>query len=183
MKRNVLIAAVAVLIVLAVLYVYGLSGVSVPSETDRSEAELLSAQFPEVVGNYERYGTSPEEVQKREECVPQGGAELCVTTVIVEYRQTDGNAVVFAHFMDVPAGEEEKLRSYLAGKATPHRLDSFTAYRLEKHEFGWYTATTYDFILTQEGVFSGNSVAYPREALGQNPVTQYFLLTYPPAAS
>lgn len=147
------------------------------------EAEALSDRFPRMIGNYARSSDGPEQVRKREECIPRSEGELCMTTFIAEYRQTDGNNVVFVNTVSVAEEDEGELRSFIAARARSGPAELPGTVRVERHELGWHVLGEYDFILIQEGVYTGNSVSYATQAQGTNPVTKYFLITYPPTAA
>lgn len=164
---------------------------------DRREWKRIRLQFPDTIENFVLFDRSSEKIQMRaEECSniedhPDTArlglsGEICRKTVIAQYREQAGDHVIFVQALIVTKGSEIQ-RAYLSKVTQPMMIGTAHAFRLERHEIGWYPTTRFDVLLTQEGRWKsvsggGESMSYRNLATGDNPVTQYFLSKFSPAS-
>ena len=156
-----------------------------PEQQEVRQVQRLAREFPATIGAYSLYARGPEKIQIRKECPPSEGGELCYRNVTAEYRQVEGNKIVFVHVSKAANGNSEAWKALVAKRATTGLVGAYEIVRVEKHELGWFPLAKYDFILTQEGLRSVRadgleSYSYPAKATDANPVTAYFIETYPP---
>ncbi len=144
-----------------------------------SEYELVKSEnpTPEIESECRKAETEPD----LEPHLKLSG-EYCIKNIRMEYREKGGNRVVFVTFMTVEKGKDI-FTSIIEKVGEPSTVDDFVVYRIENHEIGWIPESRFDFIMTQQGTFSGPDpnigYFYTKLADSKNPVFQYFLDTFP----
>ena len=118
------------------------------------EPEKFS-DIPDTIGDFVLYGT-PEKGRVNSDCdlIPPdiGTGEICTTTKVLQYRNTESGKVVFVHLIEVT--KEKEL--YVSALAKYSKLDKFQDYRIiriERGELGWFPKSGYDLILTSRAYF------------------------------
>ncbi len=158
------------------------------STQGRKSREMIRIQnklFPQSIGNYILYGDSEEKIEMYDKCGPASSDERCVQTINAQYRQKYSNKVVFVDLNKIIKGAEV-VKSNLEAHSSKEVLRDMNIIRMEKAEIGWFpTSREFDFVLTRESTWNndesgtGMSFSYTEKALGENPVTQYFMSLYP----
>jgi hypothetical protein len=196
MKKAILITIIVLILVIS-------GGVTVYANKDSEIFDTLFPEnikeeryikrierlFPEKIGDYEIYiyGGSDNKIRNQNECENLPGAEVCLTELTAEYRQNNGNNIVFVIISKITKDKEAYLK-FLKENSFQSVLNNYKVMRLEKHEIYWLPASDkIDSIGTQEGTFvkndgGGESYNYASLATGDNIVTQYFIKNYPPIA-
>jgi len=195
----ILLVIVGIVVVGSGVFIYSKSKEINPSTPFINDAqkEINSAEslFPEVFGDYTLYISNLKKVQIDEECrnvedssdLKSTGitGEVCIKTFIGQYRKTSENKVVFVHLNKVISGKDiyELIFNKMSKKDV---LGKYSIFRIEQHELAWVPFSSFDFIFTQEGIWTtdsdgGESMSYKQKATGSNPITQYFINKYPPA--
>ena len=203
MKKIIIILIVIICVAAAGLVYaqsYGyidLKSFTAPGQTSEQKdvaiLENLKKLFPETLGTYGLYGTTPEKIRVGVECnnlqdfLDTKGlgiaGKICTKDVSAEYKDSSSNKVVFIHLTQVSEGRDlyqSFIKKHIS-KDTPNGLPIF---RMEGHEIGWFSLSGFDVVLTQEGRVkvetNGESYSYTERATGNNSVTQYFMTTFPP---
>jgi hypothetical protein len=159
------------------------------------DVDTTKTLFPDRIGSYRLYGGPNNTVTFREstECDNLGEdsrtkrlglvGEFCVKDLSAEYRDTKSNAVVFVHLIDITEGLD-LYKKFIKKTAKTKMLGAYEVFSVESHEIGWFPKETYDFVNTQEGVFSPNnnggfSYLYST-ATGDSAVTKYLINKFTP---
>ncbi len=158
-----------------------------PQEKEQRELKRLKTLFPDQLGDFVLYGNSPEKIWLKNKCVSfpyQSNIELCTKTVLAEYRRVESNEVVFVHLNKVTKGNEA-YKELMQKLSRADKLGNYNISRLEQAEIGWFPASQFDSIITQEGRYDLSSGGngqyhYDQMATGDNQVTQYFLTQFSP---
>jgi hypothetical protein len=191
-----IIILVGVVLIGGGVFVYSKNNAVTPEQKIAAEKARVTALFPQTLGDYElvERNLSKVRIEERDcQLVQDGGdskatglsGEICWKTFRAEYEQKNSNKVIFVDLNTVLSNKELFLQ-VVAFFATPDTLDGHSVVRMETPEIGWMPKSDFDFIRTQEGTrkveANGDmSMSYTQKASGNNPVTQYFLRTYPPA--
>lgn len=192
--KKIFIAIIAVLLVGGgATYIYGselpiFDSFYSPEQQEVRQVMRLAKEFPQSIGDYTLYGRTPEKIQVKKECLPSGGTQVCYRNITAEYRQTGGRNGVFIQVAQAANEAGDELKTLIKQQTSPATLGAYAVVRIENHELGWFPVKKYNFVLTQEGIYTTNtdgseSYTYPNKATGSNPVTSYFINAYPPATT
>ena len=157
-----------------------------PQEQTLRKLKRAAKDFPSEIGNYELYSRGAEPIQIQTECNTLNGNDSCQEIIRAEYHQIDGQNTVFVNLLTFTKGKDS-TKEYLhaLGKSATIQSYPYEVMHIETHELGWFPKSIYDFVLTQEGIYTlrsdgGESVSYPSKATGNNAVATYFIQKYPP---
>ena len=194
MYRKILVALIGIIILVAIgggIFLYLDSRVN---NEGPNELDLAQELFPQTIYDYDLVGSSPAKIEISGDCrkiekssdFRRSGitGEICLKTIRGRYQQTAGNKVVFVILNKITQGKE--IYDLIIDEfTTKDRLNNFEIVRFEKSELGWFPIDlSVDCVMTQIGTFKisedGVSYEYANKAMGNDPVTQYFIGKHPP---
>lgn len=195
MKKKLIILAICLLALL-------ITGVYLYAKTDaldvflpegirnQREMERLENLLPSTIGEYLLVPYGLKRVNLTRECAkvpnaPDDVSGFCNQLLHAEYRDEKTGKTVFVNLVKALEGRESFI-NYLTKIIINSHLNNYQVFRIELHELGWFPVSEkFDVLVTQEGVWHSNPdgggfMSYKEKANGQNPVTEYLLMTYLP---
>lgn len=150
-----------------------------------------STIFPDNIGVFEISSRGSEKIRKDNRCVDfskqpnapaDASGEVCIETMVAEYKDASTQKVVFVHLVKITKGKET-AKKFIMSQSRPEIFNGFNIMRIEDHELSWFPKESFDEITLQEGTLvsdsNGSRMNYGK-ATGDNPVMKYFFEKYPP---